>query len=128
VGDAEDHDVEFPTFVLHSQHIANANVTGGFGLHFVRPNPAKVAGLSCQSARLEETRGPEPLVDAYRFLRLIAGHGIMPVCRNRAGPSSRRRESRNRWRWKPRFPAAGWRDSEQIGYSPCCQVIPPVEF
>ena len=60
----QDLDLKFAALVSNAQHVANVDITSGFGLYIVRMDTAEVTGLRCQSARFEKARGPQPLVDA----------------------------------------------------------------
>ena len=48
------------------KYSTDANLAGRFGLIAVGENAAQVAGLGSLRTSLEETRGPEPFVDAHR--------------------------------------------------------------
>ena len=59
--------LEIAAVVLHLQQIAGADFACGFGPDSVGFDPAQLASVSRQGARLEESGCPEPLVDAHAY-------------------------------------------------------------
>jgi len=51
-------------FSLDLQQVANMNFAGRFGGLVIKLNSAEVTGAGSESASLEETRGPEPFINA----------------------------------------------------------------
>ena len=71
VADAEHIDLKAAGVVFDLQAVAGADIARGFGAEAVRLDAAQIAGARGQGARLEEARGPEPFVHAYRVHSLI---------------------------------------------------------
>jgi hypothetical protein len=67
----EDFDVEDAGVAGDLEHVAEADVAGGFGAVGVGLDAADVAGVGGEGACFEEPGGPEPFVHAYGG----GGHG-----------------------------------------------------
>ena len=61
--ESENFDFEVATVVSYVQHVADANFAGGLSELAMRLNAAEITGAGGESAGLEETSGPKPLVD-----------------------------------------------------------------
>jgi hypothetical protein len=64
LAEGEDLDFKFAAFVFDVEHVAEADLAGGFGGLTVRSDAVHVAGLGGLLAGLEEAGSPEPFVDA----------------------------------------------------------------
>jgi len=62
--EVQDFNVKLAALVLDAKHVAYPHIAGGLDSDFVGVNPAEIAGLGGEGARLEEARNPKPLVDA----------------------------------------------------------------
>ena len=62
--EGENLNMKLAAFVLHSQHVADADVACGLGFDFVGVDASKFAGFRREGARLEETCCPKPFIDA----------------------------------------------------------------
>jgi hypothetical protein len=78
----QDFDLEFTALVSDAEHVANADIAGRLGFDLIGTDATKVAGFGGESARPEETRSPEPFVDAYARFVLSSRQEIS---RNRSG-------------------------------------------
>jgi len=55
--------LKFAGVVANLQQVSNLHLAGGLGRVAVGLNPAQVAGMRGERARLEEARGPQPFID-----------------------------------------------------------------
>lgn len=62
---AQDIDLKAAGIVFNLQAVAGADIACGLGAEAIRFDPAQIAGSRGHGAGLEETRSPEPFVDAY---------------------------------------------------------------
>jgi hypothetical protein len=67
----QDFYMKFASRARDSQHVADADGSGGFGGLSGGLNSAEFTGFGCEGSRLEEAGGPEPFVDSYRVAQII---------------------------------------------------------
>ncbi len=65
IAEKQDLHLEVATVVGHAQHVANPDLARGFGRLPVELNPAEFTSACRQCSRLEESRGPKPLIHSY---------------------------------------------------------------
>jgi hypothetical protein len=85
IGYLQDFNMKFAALVADAEHVAEMDLARRFGFYFVGTNTAKVAGFGGEGARLEETGGPEPLVDANGVFVLPWDQGNSRMLSGRVG-------------------------------------------